>query len=90
MLTAFRGLTCSIIYNKLLLAKADGNQMDVVTLMSTDVDRLTNSLGRLTGIWSLVVEVGIGVWLLWRQLGEICIVPIIIVLLYFGGQSFIS
>lgn len=70
--------------------QADGHQMEVVTLMSTDIDRLTNSLGQLTGVWALIVEVGLGIWLLWRQLGLVSIAPIVVVVMCFGGQSFVS
>jgi ATP-binding cassette subfamily C (CFTR/MRP) protein 1 len=90
MATTFRGSACSNIFHKALATKADGHQREVVTLMSTDVDRLTGSLGQLTGIWALIVEVGLGVWLLWRQLGAVSTAPIIVVLICFGGQSFVS
>jgi hypothetical protein len=70
--------------------KADGDQMEVVPLISTDVDRLVSSIGQLIGVWALVVEVGIGVSLLWRQLGPISIAPLFVVILCFGGQTLVS
>jgi hypothetical protein len=48
--------------------------------MNTDVDRVTASLKLLNEIWARLIEIGIGVWLLWRQLGAVSIAPITIVL----------
>jgi hypothetical protein len=41
MITIFRGATASLIYTKSLSSDANHNQMAAVTLMSTDVDRIS-------------------------------------------------
>jgi ATP-binding cassette subfamily C (CFTR/MRP) protein 1 len=53
--------------------------MAAVTLMSTDVDRLTMSIQSLNEMWAQTAEVALGIWLLERQLRWVCVTPIIIV-----------
>jgi ATP-binding cassette subfamily C (CFTR/MRP) protein 1 len=55
-----------------------------LTLMSTDIDRLTVSLTNLCEIWARVIEMAIGIWLLERQIGWVCVAPIVITI----GQCF--
>ena len=64
--------------------------MEAVSLMSTDVDRLISGLLQLIEIWAQIIEVTLGTWLLWRQLGNVAIAPILVVLICFGGQSLVS
>jgi hypothetical protein len=59
-------------------------------LASTDVDRLTDSISQIIGAWALFVEVGLGLWLLWRQLGVVSVAPLVVVIPCFGGQIIIS
>jgi ATP-binding cassette, subfamily C (CFTR/MRP), member 1 len=56
------------------------NELPALTLMSTDVDRVTMSLNLLNEMWARTIEIGLGIWLLWRQLGAVSIAPIVIVL----------
>jgi hypothetical protein len=90
MATSFRGSITTLIYHKSLYAKSDGKQMEAVSLMSTDVDRLVSGLLQLIEIWAQIIEVTLGTWLLWRQLGTVAIAPILVVLICFGGQSLVS
>jgi ATP-binding cassette subfamily C (CFTR/MRP) protein 1 len=88
--SAFRGSTSALIYQKALVKSAGYNELAAVTLMSTDIDRLTMSLTRVMELWAQLIEVALGVWFLWRQIGAIAIAPIIITLLSFIGQSYSS
>jgi ATP-binding cassette subfamily C (CFTR/MRP) protein 1 len=90
IIAAFRGSTAALVYDKALSRQAGYNELAAVTLMSTDIDRMTMSLTRVSDLWAQAIEVGIGVFLLWRQLGAIAIAPIIIAVLCFGGQSYWS
>jgi ATP-binding cassette subfamily C (CFTR/MRP) protein 1 len=90
MTTYLRGYLSTLIYNKSLSTKLDGKRMEAVSLMSNDTDRLIGSLLQVSEIWAQIVEVGLGTWLLWRQMGVVSIAPLLIVLLCFGGQSFVS
>ena len=56
------------------------NDSAALTLMSTDVDRIAFSLQQISEVWARMVELAIGIWLLERQVGWICIGPIIAVI----------
>ena len=76
----FRGALVSLIYVKTLEMRAGGlDESAALTLMSTDIDRLTVSLTNLCEIWAYVIEMAIGLWLLERQIGWICVAPIVLV-----------
>lgn len=80
-ITRFRGGMVSLIYGRTLEIQAgiyDENK--ALTLMSTDVDRMVTSLEAVCEIWASVIEMAIGLWLLERQLGWICVAPIVTVL----------
>ncbi|RFU32078.1 hypothetical protein B7463_g4239, partial [Scytalidium lignicola] len=49
-----------------------------LTLMSTDIDRIVLSMEATCEAWARVIEISIGIWLLARQLGWVCVAPIII------------
>ena len=79
--TSFRGGMVSLIYGRTLEVQAgvyDENK--ALTLMSTDIDRMIMSLTSVCEIWARLIEMGIGVWLLERQLGWVCVAPIITVI----------
>src|ERR1700712_1862308 len=88
--SAFRGSTAALVYDKALSRQAGYKELAAVTLMSTDIDRMAMSLTRVSDLWAQALEVGLGVYLLCRQLGAIAIAPIIITLLCFGGQTYLS
>jgi ATP-binding cassette, subfamily C (CFTR/MRP), member 1 len=77
----FRGATVSLIYQKSLLLR--GTEVDnaaAVSLMSNDVDRIAFCLEELNECWSRLIEVGIGIPLLARQLGWVSVVPLFVVI----------
>lgn len=86
----FRGATASIIYTAALSSDSGYNQMTAVTLMSTDIDTLWRSMQHVIDFWARLLEVGIGIWLLWRQLGSVAIAPIITTVLCVGLQVWLS
>ena len=79
MITCFRGSLVALIYEQTLRLGADQDELAAVTLMSTDIDRLTMSLSSLNEMWAQTVEIALGIWLLERQLGWVCVAPITIV-----------
>lgn len=89
MMTKFRGLTTTLIYQKTLRLQAS-NDMNVVTIMSTDVDRVSNGLVQLNEVWGSIASIGIGIWLLWRQLGPVAVAPVLLVLICFSLQTWTS
>jgi ATP-binding cassette, subfamily C (CFTR/MRP), member 1 len=77
----FRGAMVSIIYAKTLEMRTGGlEESAALTLMSTDIDRLIVSIESLCEIWAYIIEMGIGIWLLERQIGWVCVAPIILVI----------
>ena len=77
----FRGALVSLIYSRTLMLQADiYNESAAVTLMSTDIDRISNSLEDIHETWARAIEVAIGIWLLERQLGWVCVAPVIVVI----------
>ncbi|KAJ6142459.1 hypothetical protein N7471_001912 [Penicillium samsonianum] len=59
-----------------------------LTLMSTDIDRVTVGLQNLHEVWARIVEIAIGMWLLVEQLGAVAVVPIgLIVLCTFANSQ---
>lgn len=55
------------------------NESSAITLMSTDVDRISMSIQDLHEVWARLFEVIIGTTLLARQLGWVCIMPLLVV-----------
>lgn len=90
-LTMFRGATDALIYERVLQTRSrTHDQTAAVTLMSTDVDRVIFSLESLNEVWARVIEVAVGITLLAFQLGWVCFVPIIVVIISTFGAKQIS
>ena len=81
----------TIIYSKTLELPAGlYDESAALTLMSTDIDRLASSLDSLNEIWARIIEMSIGLWLLERKLGWICVAPIVVVLLSIFVAGFVT
>lgn len=80
-LTMFRGASVSLLYDRTLELQ-DGlyDESAAVTLMSTDIDRIALCVIHLNECWARIIEVVVGMYLLARQLGWVCIIPILVVL----------
>ncbi|KAI1384393.1 ABC transporter [Hypoxylon trugodes] len=90
-ITMFRGATDLLIYERVLCVQSRiYDETAAVTLMSTDVDRVAFSLESLNEIWARLIEVAVGITLLAVQLGWVCIMPIVIVVLSSFGAKQIS
>ncbi|RAL17389.1 P-loop containing nucleoside triphosphate hydrolase protein [Aspergillus homomorphus CBS 101889] len=91
MITMFRGAAVALIYDHTLVL-ADGTRDDsaAVTLMSTDVDIITRSLEQASEMWARLVEIGIGLWLLERQLAAVCVAPVLVILLCTSVQMYMA
>ena len=76
-----RGALVSMIYKKLLqLGDNDLNRTTAFTLMTTDVEKIVDVWWRLLVPWSCLLQIAISTYLLYRQLGAVCCVPILVIL----------
>lgn len=75
-----RGGLIGMIFKKLTTLKsANVNNSAAVTLMGTDVEQVADNLHLIiSDLWANLIQIGIAVWLLERQLGAVCIVPVIL------------
>jgi len=76
-----RGSLTSVIYYKALdLDLTSVDDSSTMTLMSVDVERICRMSQGVHQLWANPVELGLAVWLLERQLGVSCIVPVVLAL----------
>ena len=74
-----RAALVSLIYVTSLQTAADGqDEAQIITLMSTDVERTVTGLELVHETWARLLEIAIGVWLLARQMGAISASPILV------------
>lgn len=63
-----------------MLSEDSQENSAVVSLMSTDVDRISQAFELLNECWSRIIELCIGIPLLAFQLGWVSVMPLIVVL----------
>jgi len=77
-----RGALVSIIYKNMLTIKAEtGNSSAALSLMSTDVDRITFTTFNIVSLGPSIVQFGIALGILGTQLGASCVAPVILCIL---------
>jgi ATP-binding cassette, subfamily C (CFTR/MRP), member 1 len=76
-----RGALVSMIYSKLLQNKVNAvDQSTALTLMTTDVEKIVETFFHLIMTpWASLLQIGICGYLLYRQLGAVCCVPILVI-----------
>ncbi|KAJ5405756.1 ABC transporter integral membrane type 1 [Penicillium sp. CMV-2018d] len=69
----------SMIYDQTIdMTAADLTDSAAITLMGTDVERIVANLKNMHEAWASIIEVGIAIWLLERELGVACFIPLVI------------
>ncbi|KAF4629350.1 hypothetical protein G7Y89_g8798 [Cudoniella acicularis] len=79
VITMIRGGLICLTYDATL--NLDSNSMGdsaSITLMSTDIERIGNGLATIDSLLAGPIEAGIAIYLLEKQLGIACIVPVLI------------
>lgn len=72
-----RGGVVSMIYEKACtLSTKDADPASSVTLMSADIERIVQGWQTMHDIWGNALEIGLAIYLLERQLGLSCVVPV--------------
>lgn len=68
LITMIRGGLVSMIYTKTLSAERTSiPESEATSLMSADIERICASLGDLQELWAALIELAVGLWLLYRQ-----------------------
>jgi ATP-binding cassette subfamily C (CFTR/MRP) protein 1 len=76
--TKLRGALVSFLYSKTLsMPSINLETRSPVTHMSVDVDGITAAVPTIHELWAALVETAVSVWLLQRQVGVICVVPLL-------------
>ncbi|CAG7967353.1 unnamed protein product [Penicillium nalgiovense] len=89
--TLFRGTMISLIHDRTLTLQDDlFAEGAALTLMSTDIDGIIEHLENFNDVWARTIEVAIGTWLLERQVGATCMVPLILTLACLGCQKLVA
>lgn len=72
-----RGGLISMLYNKVTdISIKDVDVASSITLMSADIERIVTGMQTAHEIWSNSLEVALAIFLLSRQLGVACAIPV--------------
>lgn len=86
-----RGSLVSIIYKNMLTIRADsGNSSAALSLMSTDVDRITMTSFNFVNLLPSLIQFAIALYILGDEVGASCVAPVIVCLLCVAGAGVIG
>ncbi|KAJ4299242.1 hypothetical protein N0V90_004486 [Kalmusia sp. IMI 367209] len=86
-ITMMRGGLISMLYGKAVdIPITDVDMASSLTLMSADIERIVTGMQTGHEIWANTIEVGLAIYLLERQLGVACAIPIGVAILSFVGS----
>ncbi|KAI0015927.1 hypothetical protein F4780DRAFT_33728 [Xylariomycetidae sp. FL0641] len=75
-----KGGLIGLIYEKRLSTRAvDLGETTAVALMGTDVERIGQNLQSIHDVWASVIEIGVAIWLLERQVILACLAPVAVI-----------
>ncbi|KAF7719382.1 Uncharacterized protein PECH_004876 [Penicillium ucsense] len=86
-ITMVRGILITMLYKK--SSRLDLNEADpknALTLMSADIERITQGWQTMHEIWGNSAEIALAIYLLERQLGVSCFVPVCVALVALVGS----
>ncbi|OHE98019.1 ABC transporter [Colletotrichum orchidophilum] len=88
-----RGSTTALIYRKALrldLTSPNVSPSAALTLVGTDSETISQGITQLHEVWSGLLEIGIGIYLIYRQLGVACAMPIVLVFVVLITTAFLA
>ncbi|KXH67726.1 ABC transporter [Colletotrichum salicis] len=88
-----RGSTTALIYRKALrldLTSPNVSPSGALTLVGTDSETISQGITQLHEVWSGLLEIGIGIYLIYRQLGAACAMPVALVLVVLLTTAFLA
>ncbi|KAL4991624.1 P-loop containing nucleoside triphosphate hydrolase protein [Aspergillus falconensis] len=78
-----RGGLISLVHGQTMHAReVDLGRTTAITLMGTDVERTISGLQSLHELWACLINIGIALYLLERQVGVACLVPAVIIVVF--------
>ncbi|KAK0615109.1 P-loop containing nucleoside triphosphate hydrolase protein, partial [Bombardia bombarda] len=90
-MTKLRGSLVTIIYKNMLTVRSESaNSSSALSLMSTDVDRITQTTFQMVNIMPDILQVAFSLLILGLQLGASCVAPVILCLITGGIAGFIA
>lgn len=70
----------SLIHRQTVRTRAvDLGEITAVTLMGTDVERIVTGFFSIHDLWACLIDIGVAIFLLARQLGVACLVPVVMI-----------
>ncbi|ROW06684.1 hypothetical protein VPNG_06754 [Cytospora leucostoma] len=85
-----RSWLITAIFRKATTLNTSHLNTSVLTLMSNDVQRVTDGMHPLHDIWANMIEVALAAWFLYRQLGVAFIAPLLVVAVCVLSTSVVS
>ncbi|KAI0126691.1 P-loop containing nucleoside triphosphate hydrolase protein [Xylariales sp. AK1849] len=91
LMVKLRGSLVGLLYRDMLTIRAESkNSSSALTLMSTDVDRITMTARYMIDIVPNLAQIALAMWILSLQLGAACVAPFIVALLCAGGTAIMA
>ncbi|KAG7047518.1 ABC transporter [Colletotrichum scovillei] len=88
-----RGSTTALVYRKALrldLTSPNVSPSGALTLVGTDSETISQGITQLHEVWSGLLEIGIGIYLIYRQLGAACAMPVALVFVILLATAFLA
>ncbi|KAK1689141.1 ABC transporter [Colletotrichum godetiae] len=88
-----RGSTTALVYRKALrldLTSPNVSPSGALTLVGTDSETISQGITQLHEVWSGLLEIGIGIYLIYRQLGAACAMPVALVFVVLLTTAFLA
>jgi ATP-binding cassette subfamily C (CFTR/MRP) protein 1 len=83
-----RGGLIAMLYGKATgVGLTDVDTASSLTLMSADIERIVTGMETGHEVWSNTIEIALAMYLLQRQLGVACAIPIGVAICKFGSKS---
>ena len=83
-----RGGLISLIYAKTVdISLSAVDEASSVTLMSSDIERITTSLAFMHETWAALIEIAIAVYILQQSLGYACLAPLTVAISMFSRHT---
>ncbi|CRG89601.1 Multidrug resistance-associated protein 1 [Talaromyces islandicus] len=90
-LTIIRGMLSTAVFHHTTMAPlAVSEDKAALTLMSTDIDRITSGIRDIHELWANTIQIGIATYLLQIELGYACVAPVVICTLAFATITYLS